>query len=206
VTARSGGAARRGTPPVTRFLDPATGCMVVKVGPGEHHVTSEPNETISTVLGSCIAACIRDPVAGVGGLNHFMLPTSIDGVWGKASASLRYGNFAMERLINDILARGGMRSRFEIKLFGGARLGSDHGRIGERNARYVEAYLNAEGMAPVVRQMGGTRARRIVYHPIDGRACMLELPDATRRIVGAEARFGEALRRRLPAGDVVLFD
>lgn len=179
---------------------------VVKVGPGEHHVTDGPDVAISTILGSCVAACIRDPVARVGGLNHFMLPQSTDGVWGKAAASLRYGNFAMERLINDILARGGHRSRLEIKLFGGARLAQDHGAIGPRNADYVEAYLRAEGMVPLVRQLRGTRARRVVYMPATGRSFMRELPGESVRIAAAELRFGRALPGLMKAGTIEVFD
>src|SRR3954470_1398717 len=76
--------------------------MRIRVNPGGHYVTSG-NELLVTVLGSCVAACIRDPVAGVGGMNHFMLPESDSGKWGIASASMRFGNFAMEQLINDIL-------------------------------------------------------------------------------------------------------
>lgn len=185
---------------------PGHGMRIVKVGPGEHHVTDKADVAIATVLGSCVAACMRDPVARVGGLNHFMLPESSDGVWGRASASLRYGNFAMERLINDILTRGGHRNRIEIKLFGGACLAQDSGRIGERNADYVESYLCAEGMVPLVRQLRGGRARRLVYHAVLGRAFMQELPEQTPAVLVDERRLGAAVPARLGTGDMELFD
>lgn len=186
-------------------MSPCDGKRIIKVGPGEYLVTDDAEVAIATVLGSCVAACICDPVAGVGGLNHFMLPESVDGAWGEASASLRYGNFAMERLINDILKRGGQRTRLEIKLFGGGSLAQDYGRIGERNAHYVESYLQAEGMVTLARQLRGTRARRIIYHGVSGRAFMQELPDQTPRVAISERRFSASLRRRLDHGAIELF-
>jgi chemotaxis protein CheD len=176
---------------------PCKGKRIVKVGPGEHHVTDLPEVAIATVLGSCVAACICDPVVGVGGLNHFMLPESIVGTWGQATASLRYGNFAMQRLINDILMRGGQRSRLEIKLFGGGTLAQDYGRIGERNADFVESYLRAEGLVPLVRQLRGQRARRVLYYAVSGRALMQELPDQDPQAGVSEGHLGATLQRRL---------
>ena len=187
------------------MIPPCHGMQIVKVGPGEHHVTDQPAVAIATVLGSCVAACICDPIAGVGGLNHFMLPESVAGAWGQASASLRYGNFAMERLINDILTRGGQRARLEIKLFGGGSLAQDSGRIGERNAQYVESYLQAEGMVPLVRQLRGTRARRVIYLAVSGRAFMQELPDQTPQVTASEQRFTTALRQLPNHGDIEIF-
>lgn len=194
-----------GAAPLRWRRDPAAGRRIVKVAPGEHHVTDDPEAAIATVLGSCVSACIRDPVAGVGGLNHFMLPESADGVWGKAAASLRYGNFAMERLVNDILRRGGRRELLEIKLFGGARLGGDRIGIGERNADFVEAYLRAEGMVPVARDLRGRHARRLVYLPVCGRAFLLELVEQPAESAEAEARFGRRLGAGPPSGTVELF-
>lgn len=188
-----------------RERSPAQGRPLVKVGPGEHHVTGDPEAAIVTVLGSCVAACIRDPAIGVGGLNHFMLPESKDGVWGKASASLRYGNFAMERLINDILSRGGKRARLEVKLFGGGRLAQQSGGVGERNAAYVEAYLRTEGIVPLVSEMGRNWAVRLIYLPVSGRAFLQDLPEGTSRVSDVEARFERALPRRMPVGTIDLF-
>lgn len=161
---------------IGRFRDPTSGHIAVKIGPGEHYVSVDANEIIMTALGSCVSACIRDPVAGVGGVNHFMLPHSDAGAWDTESASLRYGNFAMPRLINDILQRGGQSSRLEIKLFGGARLGSDCGRIGSLNVSFVERYLQGVGLPWIVAEVGGTVARRLIYMPLNGRAFVLELP------------------------------
>lgn len=201
-----GSAHVHGAAPSVRLRHPAAGHVLVKVGPGEHHVSADRRAAISTVLGSCVAACICDPEAGVGGLNHFMLPASHDGVWGQASASLRYGNFAMEQLINDLLLHGAQRARLQVKLFGGARMAHDSGGIGERNARFAEAYLAAEGLVPLVRELGGTQARRVIYIPVGGRAFSSVLPHALQAVALQEVRFGRTLRRQHFSGTVELFE
>lgn len=188
-----------------RCADPRPGRHVLKLGPGEHLVSQQPDALLLTVLGSCVAACIRDPVAGVGGMNHFMLPESADGRWGRAAFSLRYGNFAMERLINDLFNRGGRRERLEAKVFGGARIGQDFGAIGDRNAAFVEDYLKAEGIVPVVRELRGRNPRRIAYLPVSGRAFMVELPCHEARVADADRHFRKRLRRAPPSGSVELF-
>ncbi len=97
------------------------GAHAVRVLPGETYTTSRKDEAIVTILGSCVSACIRNPRTGMGGMNHFMLPESATGQWGEElSAAMRYGNFAMEALINAILKSGCARAELEIKLFGGA--------------------------------------------------------------------------------------
>lgn len=198
------GEAATGVAIIGRFLDPASGHVAVKIGPGEHYVSGDSNEIIMTALGSCVAACIRDPVAGVGGVNHFMLPHSDAGAWDTEGASLRYGNFAMPRLIDDILRRGGQPGRLEIKLFGGARLGSDGGEIGRRNVHFVERYLQDKGLPWIVAELGGTVARRLIYMPLNGRAFVLALPAQVLLRSGEEPahaagpRMPPALRRRDP--------
>jgi chemotaxis protein CheD len=178
----------------------------VKIGPGDYYVTRNPAEVIVTVLGSCIAACIRDPVARVGGMNHFMLPESDDGAWGTASASLRYGNFAMEHLINNILCRGGHRSRLEIKVFGGASTIGNTTLIGARNADYIEAYLGEEGLPIAASHLRGLHARRIHYVPLTGRVRLLELPRNESQVAVIELGYVASLRREAPTGSMELFD
>ncbi len=176
-----------------------------KVGPGECHVTGDGRCVIVTVLGSCIAACIRDPLAGVGGMNHFMLPQSSDGEWGLASAHLRYGNFAMERLVNDILKRGGQRRRLEVKLFGGAAIGGIDSSVGRRNTEFVVTYLRNEKLMIAAQKTGGTQPMRVHYFPVSGRARVRELFRDELVSVAARERL---LAARLPqpaAGSVELF-
>ena len=143
----------------------------IRINPGGHYVTSG-NEMLVTVLGSCVAACIRDPLARVGGMNHFMLPQSDSGAWGIASATMRFGNFAMEQLINEILCRGGRRHNLEIKVFGGAGIIGSSAQVGLRNADFVETYLQEEGL-PIAAQIFAacTRGAFIISRSPAGSAC-----------------------------------
>lgn len=191
--------------PGTTRADPLRGRKVIRLAPGEFAVSTDPNVVLTTVLGSCVAACICDPLAGVGGLNHFMLPESRDGRWGKAADSLRYGNFAMERLINGILSRGGRRERLQVKVFGGGRIGVDSSRIGERNASYVENYLEAEGMMPLSADLRGNRGRRLAYVPVVGHAFMSLLPGFPEALAVQEARFSQMIDGPPVSGDIELF-
>ena len=132
---------------------------------GRYAVSGDPNAFISTLLGSCVAACIRDPAAGVGGLNHFLLPGG-----GNGSESLSYGVNAMELLINELLQRGARRDRLEAKLFGGGRMLRGVTDIGRQNAEFAQRFLNDEGIAHVGGSLGGSQARRVEFWPVSGRA------------------------------------
>jgi chemotaxis protein CheD len=176
----------------------------VRINPGGHYVTTGA-EILVTVLGSCVAACIRDARARVGGMNHFMLPESDSGVWGKASSSMRFGNFAMEELINAILSRGGRRDSLEIKLFGGAAIIGNSAQIGTRNAEFVESYLREEDLPIAAADLRGAHARRIHYDPMSGRVRMLEMPRAEIIVAKAECSYGAAIRDEPVAGSIELF-
>ena len=157
------------------YFDSAFHCPAVKVLPNEYYVAAGEDIMISTVLGSCVAACIRDPRAGVGGMNHFMLPEG-DGD-SPSSATMRYGAFAMEVLINELLKAGAARERLEAKVFGGGAVLSamQQLNIGERNARFVLNYLNTEGIPVLAQDLGDVHARRIGYFPRDGRVMVRRL-------------------------------
>jgi chemotaxis protein CheD len=157
-----------------RFLNAQDGCWHVQVTQGETYVTADANEVLTTVLGSCIAACIRDPLAGVGGMNHFLLA---HGRAGDANAT-RYGVNAMEMLINGLLQRGAARARLEAKLFGGASVIAGLSDVGAANAAFAERFLADEGIALVGGDVGGKRARRVQFWPVTGRARQLAAPDA----------------------------
>lgn len=163
---------RPGFEHVHRFLS-AEGETLAKILPGELYVT-EPPELITTLLGSCVAACIRDPTFGVGGMNHFMLPDS-DPLEG-ADRQGRYGAYAMEQLINEVIKAGGRRERLEVKIFGGGRVGTSRARIGEENVAFVERYLAREGFKVSARHVGGSLARKLIYDPGSGRARVMVLP------------------------------
>jgi chemotaxis protein CheD len=192
---------------VRRFQDPRFDAIAVKLFPGEHYVTRSTSEVIVTVLGSCVAACVRDPIAGVGGMNHFMLPESRDGYWGKVSASLRYGNFAMERLINDILVLGGRRERLEVKVFGGANVLGNGANIGHQNSQFIEAYLRAEQLPIAARDLYGDLPRRVYYFPTSGHVSLLELRRRTDiEMLTNEQEYRAALSAKSMAGSVELFE
>ncbi|RFC65373.1 chemotaxis protein CheD [Fulvimarina endophytica] len=143
---------------------------------GEAVVTDE-DVVIATMLGSCVAACIRDPIAGVGGVNHFLLPGSDSGAQrGRAES---YGVYLMELLINGILKKGGDRRRMEAKLFGGARTINSLQDIGGRNADFARNFLQNESIRCVAEDLGGTRGRCIQYWPMSGRTRRKLMDDST---------------------------
>ena len=191
---------------IRRYRDSRFDAVAVKLLPGEHYVTGAPEEMIVTSLGSCVAACIRDPAIGVGGMNHFMLPESRDGHWGAASASLRYGNFAMETLINDILKRGGQKSRLEIKLFGGASM-MGASAIGLANGAFVLGYLKAEGLPVAAQDLYGDWPRRVHYFAATGQVHVHALRRREDRMATAiEARYLAELEHAPLDGAIELFD
>ncbi|OYU69125.1 MAG: chemotaxis protein CheD [Alphaproteobacteria bacterium PA2] len=143
------------------------GMKKIHVIQGEHYVTSDPDVVLTTILGSCVAVCLRDVANGIGGMNHFLLP---EGPSDGTGESRRYGAFAMELLINDVLKMGGMRRNLEGKLFGGARMSSGLTDIGAKNAAFAEQFMADEGIDVVSRSLGGFEARRIQYWPILGKA------------------------------------
>ena len=153
-----------------RFHDGRTGQTVVRIFQGEYSVTDKPDEVLTTVLGSCVAVCMRNPRTGFGGMNHFLLPS--DGAPNGNGFSLRYGTYSIERLINVLLSRGGDREILEVKVFGGANVLKGMVQIGSRNAEFVEDYLKKEGLTVSAHHLGGEIARRIRYYPKSGRVMM----------------------------------
>jgi chemotaxis protein CheD len=184
------------------------GAHAVRILPGETYATAKHDEAIVTVLGSCVSACIRDPRSGMGGMNHFMLPESTTGQWGEGlSAAMRYGNFAMEDLINSVLKSGCPRADLEIKLFGGANFASGVTMIGQKNSEFALRYLKEEGLRVAAADLGGILGRRIHYHPASGKVARLFLRGAGKDQVAAEERrYGAALRSMPVDGGVQLFD
>lgn len=151
------------------------GSRRVNVGQGEHYVTSDASVVLTTILGSCVALCLRDPVSGVGGMNHFLLPEG-GGSEGLGDAR-RYGAYAMEVLINDVLKAGGDRRRLEAKLFGGGRMFDALQDVGLANADFAERYLKDEGIAVVGGSLRGRGGRRVHYWPVSGRARQRAMTD-----------------------------
>jgi chemotaxis protein CheD len=189
-----------------RFFDNTASAWMVKVFPGEFYVTRKPDEVVLTVLGSCVSACIRDPVLGIGGMNHFMLPSHNSGDWGGDLKSTRFGNFAMEKLINELIKAGCTRQRMEIKVFGGANVTESSNAVGSDNSAFVLRYLEAEGLRCAAQDLGGTLPRRINYYPATGRVVRRLLGMNERGMVHREEHdYSRRLQVQQPAGEIELF-
>jgi chemotaxis protein CheD len=140
----------------------------VHVIQGEFHVTDDPGVVLTTILGSCVAACIRDPVASVGGMNRFLLPGHE--AKSRDQEAERYGVHLMELLLNGLLKMGARHERLEAKLFGGARTVDGLSDIGARNASFAETFLRNEGINHIGGSLGGELGRRVQFWPVSGRA------------------------------------
>ncbi len=196
------------------YWDPVQNVEVVRVLAGEFYVT-HCSEMITTVLGSCVSACIRDAVVGIGGMNHFMLPAEKaqgrgdngNGVAHGLNADAAYGSYAMERLINCILKYGGQRDNLEIKIFGGGRIMGGMADIGLQNISFVRSYLRTDGLSAVVEDVGGDFPRRMAYFPATGKALVKKLRNIRNEtIVQQESAYLADLRRvATQGGDVELF-
>jgi chemotaxis protein CheD len=195
---------------VKRAWNPKLESWVARILPGEYYVTRS-EEGISTTLGSCISACIRDRVQGIGGMNHFMLPASANGeldmslVSGIGSAT-RYGNYAMEHLINGIMRNGGRRENLEVKIFGGGRIMENMTDVGARNIRFVREYLALEGLKVVAEDVGEVFPRMVVYFPQTGRVKVKRLRSLHNNVIAdQEKRYIETVVQKPVAGDIELF-
>ena len=131
---------------------------------GEHHVAGGEDTLMTTVLGSCVSACLHDPAARIGGMNHFLLPGE------PGSADLRHASAAMERLVNSLIKQGARRDRLEAKIFGGSRMVAGLPDIGRRNGEAALSFLASEGIVLRAHSLGGTQARRVRFWPATGKA------------------------------------
>lgn len=193
---------------INRYWDEQHGMFAAKLLPGEYYVTCE-KETIVTVLGSCVSACIRDPIFGIGGMNHFMLPENQgNGSWesGNVSASTRYGSHAMEQLINDILKNGGSRKNLELKLTGGGRILAQMTDIGKKNIDFIEKYVQTESLRVLARDLGDIYPRKVYYTPITGKVDVKKLRSMhNNTIVERETQYSKQLHEQPVTGEVTLF-
>lgn len=149
-------------------MDVAAGARArITVMQGQVHVGTGNPEILSTVLGSCIACCLYDPLARVGGMNHFLLAEPIAG--SGTVADENYGVYLMELLINQMMTRGGVKSRMKAHIYGGANMYSGMTRIGEANSIFAANFLADENIPIVRRDTGGDMARRVDFDPVLGR-------------------------------------
>lgn len=149
------------------YYDSIFGIQAAKLLPGEYYATRR-NMMIVTVLGSCVSACIRDPVAKIGGMNHFMLPDRGGGEKSPMGMSARYGAYAMEVLINNLLQKGADRSRLEAKVFGAGHVMSCMTDVGRRNAGFVLDYLKHEQIKVLAHDLGEAYPLKVYYFPHTG--------------------------------------
>jgi len=134
---------------------------------GEYRIAAEPGIVISTLLGSCVAVCLQDPVARIGGMNHFLLAEP--GADVPPAEQQRYGIHAMELLINAMMRAGAARERLRAHLYGGANIIAGLGRIGSGNAAFARQFMATEGIAIGRCELEGTRARKVEFMPYEGR-------------------------------------
>ncbi len=196
---------------VRHFFDGRFPHEIAQILPGEFYVSKAP-KVVYTVLGSCISACILDPVSGIGGMNHFMLPEPKgEGGYDSWGESARYGSYAMELLINEIMKRGGVRKRLEVKLFGGATLKNAINKVGQKNAAWAKSYLELEDLNLVSCDVGDVFPRKVYYFTDSGRVLMKKIKKkmnttvtdrerAYKKRIDREARVHEK-----PTEDVTLF-
>lgn len=195
---------------IKRYWDPENQIITAKLLPGEYYVTNA-HEMITTVLGSCVAACIRDAVTGIGGMNHFMLPetnksrltTRDEAVVGNAT---RYGNYAMEHLINIILQNGGKRKNLEVKLFGGGKIIATLGDVGARNIQFVLDYVDTEALKLISQDLGDIYPRKVNFYPLTGKVRMKKIKALHNdTIVLREKQYSSSIKGTSVEGSIELF-
>lgn len=195
---------------IKRRWDKESNIISARVLPGEYYVTIA-DEMITTVLGSCISACIRDRELGIGGMNHFMLPetnkqklsTGAEHVVGNAT---RYGNYAMEHLINDILSNGGKRKNLEVKLFGGGKILPTLGDVGQNNIDFALEYIDTEALNLVSQDLGDIYPRKVIYFPKTGKVKMKKVKDLhNETIASREKEYRTTIKDEPVVSDIELF-
>ena len=195
---------------IRRAWDPVHQIYAAQLLPGEYYATTA-DEMIVTLLGSCVSTCIRDPLRGIGGMNHFMLPVrqqagTPDWQPDTVNAAACYGNHAMELLINAILKHGGERTRLEMKIVGGGCMLADMTDIGQHNVAFVHAYLRTEGLRLVAEDVGDVYPRKVYYRPRSGTVRIQKLRAIRHTtMLSRERTYMCSLSRRPVQGEVELF-
>lgn len=204
--------APKGFDHINRYWDKQQGVFAAKILPGQFYV-STAGEMIVTVLGSCISACVRDKYSGVGGMNHFMLPAQRESVDASAlsalSESARYGNWAMEYLINEILKNGGEKRNLEVKVFGGGKVLESMSKIdiGRKNIEFVHQFIKNESLQLAAEDVGGLYPRKVLYFPDTGSVKVRKLKTVRNDVVFERERsYAQVINTKPTQGDIELFD
>jgi len=192
----------------TLYYDRTFDMDAAKIAPGEYYFTDQ-EMMIVTVLGSCVSACIRDTVLGIGGMNHFMLPDGAKADQDNpVSESMRYGNYAMEVLINQLIRNGARRENLEAKIFGGGNVlrSFTTNMVGDRNADFVKRYLKAEGISITSEDLLDIYPRKVYYFPKTGKVMVKKLTQLNNyTLVKREEAYSSKLKTNDVGGDVDLF-
>lgn len=189
------------------YFDRNFNMEAAKIMPGEYYTTGR-DMLLVTVLGSCVSACIRDRVSGIGGMNHFMLPDSGQDQGNPLGSSARYGTYAMEILLNQLLKMGAKRSNLEAKVFGGGNVlrGFVVANVGERNAKFVLDFLSLEKIRVVAQDLLDIYPRKVYYFPCTGKVLVKKLRRVHNdTIVEREKEYSTRLQYSKVEGDVELF-
>lgn len=190
------------------YYDKTFDAEAAKILPGEFYFT-EKNMLIVTVLGSCVAACIRDVKSGIGGMNHFMLPDGgTSDLNSPVSESMRYGNYAMEILINQLIKHGAKRENLEAKIFGGGSVLKAFTAInvGERNAAFVKSYLKTENIRIAGEDLNDIYPRKVYFFPHTGRVLVKKLRKVYNdTLAQREESYASSLQTAAVSGDAELF-
>lgn len=192
---------------INRYWDSVHNTFSAKILPGQYYVTAQ-NEIITTVLGSCISVCVYDPRLKVGGMNHFMLPNSDNDDSNVLSKSFRYGDVAMERLVNDLLRNGSDKSNLVFKAFGGGQIIRRLTAIGQRNISFLHKFLMLEGYKLTASDLGGPHPRKLIFFPQSGLVRVKQLKQMyNETILVRESNYETALNQQEDlAGEIDLFD
>ncbi len=190
----------------SKYLDRHFNRLAMKILPGEFYATTQ-DEVIVTVLGSCVAACLLDPIALVGGMNHFMLPLKVGDHDPDVFFAARYGAAAMEYLINDLLHLGAQRDRLVAKAFGGGQvLRGISTDIGGQNINFVRRFLRDEGIPLWTEDLGGPFPRKVYFFPHTGQVLVKRMERThNNTVIDRELSYLEEFNRSKSGGDVELF-
>jgi chemotaxis protein CheD len=189
------------------YYDRTFDCDAAKILPGEYYHTGK-DMLIVTVLGSCVSACIRDRVTGQGGMNHFMLPDGGGSDSSPVSASMRYGTYAMEVLINELLKAGARRENLEAKVFGGGAVlkGFTAINVGERNAAFVISYLKTEKIRVLAEDLNDIYPRKVYFFPRTGKVLVKKLMQTHNDTLAQRERdYASRLKVAPVGGEIDLF-
>lgn len=194
-------------PSASLYFEPTFGMKAAKILPGEYFVTDQ-DVVLITLLGSCVAACVRDVERRIGGMNHFLLPEA-QGQDPTGAAPARYGAYAMEVMINQLVKMGARRHRLEAKVFGGANVlrGLNERNVGVRNGEFVVEFLRVEGIPLLARDLGGHQARKVAYFPATGEVRVKRLATETPTVLlETEQQYRRRVSSGPTSGSVELFD